>query len=117
MNECFKFGFVAKKYANFSICLSTCEYNNFFVHFRQANLGVANVRRMEKSKRWCLKRLNYEGPDKIIYLNEGETTIGRNKSADITSKSKYCSRNQCVITLNRSGVIIVKNLVSELIIH
>lgn len=69
---------------------------------------------MSKSKKWSLNRLHHDGIDKIFYLNEGETKIGRNRSADITSTSTICSRNHCVITLNPDDTIVIENKVSKI---
>lgn len=82
-------------------------------HFRQATLGVANAK-MVKSKTWCLNRLNYDGIDKIFYLNEGDTMVGRNKSADISLTSKISSRNHCVINLSNDDTITIRNQVNDL---
>lgn len=68
---------------------------------------------MIKSKKWCLNRLHHDGIDKIFYLNEGKTTIGRNRSADISSTSTICSRDHCVITLNPDDTIVIGNKVSN----
>lgn len=55
---------------------------------------------MVKSHKWCLNRINYDGGEERVFrLNEGDTTCGRNKAADITSTSKICSRDHCVISL------------------
>lgn len=67
-----------------------------------------------KSKKWCLKRLKHDGDDgEVYYLNEGDTTIGRNKNADVTSTSNICSRNHCQITLTPDDKITITNMVSN----
>ncbi|XP_055322824.1 uncharacterized protein LOC129578378 isoform X2 [Sitodiplosis mosellana] len=64
---------------------------------------------MVKSNKWCLNRINYDGVNKLFYLNEGDTTIGRNRTADITSISTISSRDHCVITLNPDGTVVITN--------
>lgn len=66
-----------------------------------------------KSVKWCLHRLNYDGDEtKVVYLNEGDTTIGRNPAADVICTSNICSRNHCTITLNSDDKITIRNIVS-----
>lgn len=67
---------------------------------------------MVQSDKWILNRLNYSGNDvKVFRLNEGETTIGRNRAADVTTTSGICSRNHCVIDLTPDGKITITNKV------
>lgn len=73
-----------------------CFFSSIFV----GKAHLAQIVNMVKSSKWCLNRINYDGTEeKVFRLNEGDTTIGRNKAADITSTSTICSRNQCVISL------------------
>lgn len=65
---------------------------------------------MPKSDKWCLERLEFGGE---FYLNEGETTIGRNREADIITSSGICSRNHCVIELDQNENIYITNKVSR----
>lgn len=67
---------------------------------------------MAKSNEWCLNRLEVCGE---FFLNEGDTTIGRNKKADVITPSQICSRNHCVITLDSDNKIHIKNQVNRII--
>lgn len=63
---------------------------------------------MMKSDKWMLERLWF-GTE--YCLNIGDTIIGRNKSADIVTRSEICSRQHCVITLNSDDTIYIENQV------
>lgn len=60
---------------------------------------------------WYLSRLGTNSPTEY-QLNEGDTLIGRNKSAQIITLSDICSRNHCTITKNQNEISI-KNHVSR----
>lgn len=67
---------------------------------------------MEKCKKWCLIRQDCDHPLEF-YLNKGDTTIGRNKVADVITASSICSRNHCVITLDNNDNIHITNKVNS----
>lgn len=64
-----------------------------------------------KSNKWCLRRINKV--DGETYLNVGDTTIGRNQTADVITKSNICSRNHCTIQLDGNGNVIISNQVNK----
>lgn len=61
-----------------------------------------------KSDKWVLERFKFGGQH---YLNIGDTTIGRNKNANIITRSDICSRQHCVITLNSDDTVYLVNQV------
>lgn len=61
-----------------------------------------------KSDDWKLERLEFGSE---YYLNIGDTTIGRNKHANIITASEICSRQHCIITLNSDDTIYITNQV------
>lgn len=63
-----------------------------------------------KSDKWMLERFEFGTKH---YLNIGDTTIGRNKAADIITPSSICSRQHCVITLNPDDTICITNKVKR----
>lgn len=65
---------------------------------------------MATNHRWYLVRL---GPITSEHLlNEGETIIGRNRSAHIMTLSEICSRLHCSVTLNANDEITIESKVS-----
>lgn len=61
------------------------------------------------SNKWMLERLKFGDQH---CLNIGDTTIGRNKQAHITTTSSICSRQHCVITINSDDTVYLVNQVS-----
>lgn len=70
---------------------------------------------MGKSNKWCIIQQECDQQFEF-YLNVGDTTIGRNKVADVIIKSNICSRNHCVITLDSNENIFIKNKVIAYVI-
>lgn len=66
-----------------------------------------------KSDKWMLERLKF--PDEH-YLNIGDTTIGRNKNANIITQSDISSRQHCVITLNSDDTVYIVNQVKTTVL-
>lgn len=66
---------------------------------------------MVKNDKWYLMRCKVGGQ---FYLNVGVTKIGRNKEADVITKSNICSRSHCIITLHPDDSIWITNKVNIL---
>lgn len=69
-----------------------------------------------KCKKWCIERLHYDGLNGRYELFEGDTSIGRNKTADIVVTSPISSREHCVITVKPDNNIVIANKVRICII-